>query len=96
MTSLDSKRAGAVHPGTDDELLRLLTDAETTVQRLNDELQRRHHENQREAQHQAQHEEIEKLAEHLQAAQLNWQIVREFIEEALAERRSSAEAEQWR
>lgn len=72
-------------PGTDADLVEMLADAEAQVQRLKGEIERR-----RRDQYRAQHEEIDRLAEHLEKAQVNWQQVREFFESAISEYRAGS------
>lgn len=71
----------------DQELVKLLAEAEATVERLNGEIRRR----QQDESEIAQHAEIDRLAEHLQKAQINWQQVFEFFESAILRQRASDE-----
>lgn len=73
--------------GVDPELLRMLADAEATVERLKDEIDRR------QGHHNLQPDDAIKLADYLQQAQVNWQQVRNFFDSALTEYRSGADWE---
>lgn len=62
----------------DAALVRLISETEATVARLQEELAERRAQ-------QAQYAEIERLEHHLAEATVNWTKVREFFEEALRE-----------
>lgn len=74
--------------GLDEELEVLLADAEERVQRLRSELVRRRRERLEPEDLAAQHAEIARLSEHLEKAQVNWQVVREFFRSAIEEQRA--------
>lgn len=67
------------------QLERLLADAESTVASLRRELDGARNRREREAMIRAQHEEIDRLQDHLAEAQVHWGAVREFFEAALRE-----------
>ena len=73
---------------TDEELEVLLAEAEERIQRLRSELVRRRQERLELEDLVAQHAEIARLSEHLESAQVNWQLVREFFRSAIAEQRA--------
>lgn len=72
----------------DEELEVLLADAEERVQRLRSELVRRRRERLGPDDLAAQHAEIARLSEHLENAQVNWQVVRDFFRSAIEEQRA--------
>ena len=67
------------------QLERLLEDAEFTVASLRRELDGARGRREREAMLREQHAEIDRLREHLAEAQVHWGAVREFFEAALRE-----------
>ncbi|WP_293694944.1 hypothetical protein [uncultured Agrococcus sp.] len=67
------------------QLERLLEDAEFTVASLRRELDGARSRREQEAMLRAQHAEIDRLREHLAEAQVHWGAVREFFEAALRE-----------
>lgn len=74
--------------GIDEDLEVLLSDAEERVQRLRSELVRRRRDRLEPENLAAQHDEIARLSEHLENAQVNWQVVREFFRSAIEEQRA--------
>lgn len=66
----------------------MLTELEQQVSELGAELARRHRELRRAQDQAAQHAQIERLGEHLVAAQVNWQKVLEFFRSAIKEQRA--------
>ncbi len=76
--------------GTDEELEVLLAEAEERIERLRSELVRRRRERPEPENLLAQHAEIGRLSEHLESAQVNWQLVREFFRSAIDEQRAGA------
>lgn len=75
---------------TDEELLRMVTDADAHLERLHTELSRRLHDGARLDTEAAQHAEISRLAEHLERAQVDWRQVREFFRDAFMESRAGS------
>lgn len=75
------------------QLERLLADAETTVASLRHELNEARVRRVREDEINAQREEIGRLAEHFAEAQVHWGAVREFFEAALQELHLSGDDE---
>lgn len=67
------------------QLERLLEDAEVTVASLRRELDGARNRREQEAMLREQHAEIDRLREHLVEAQVHWGAVREFFEAALRE-----------
>lgn len=81
----DQPRQGHQDRVVDDELEDLLAQAEERVERLRSEL-----ELDREQNLAAQQSEMARFAEHLENAQVNWQLVREFFRSAIEEHRAGA------
>ena len=75
---------------TDEELEVLLAEAEERIQRLRSELVRRRRERLVPGSQAAQQAEIARLSVHLEDAQVNWQLVREFFRSAIEEQRAGA------
>lgn len=73
---------------TDEELEVLLAEAEERIQRLRSELVRRRQDRLEPEDLVAQHAEIARLSEHLESAQVNWQLVRDFFRSAIEEQRA--------
>lgn len=72
----------------DDSLIQLLAEAEERVDQLRGELERRKDERLRHGTEYEQHAEIDRLAEHLENAQVNWHHVRQFFRSAIDECRT--------
>lgn len=76
--------------GADEELELLLTEAEDRIERLRSELVARRRGGPGAAGLAEQRAEIEKLSEHLENAQVNWHLVRDFFRSAIEEQRAGA------
>lgn len=72
----------------DEELDVLLAEAEERIQRLRSEIVRRRQERLGPEDLVAQHAEIARLSEHLENAQVNWQLVLKFFRSAIEEQRA--------
>lgn len=73
---------------SEEQLERMLADAESSVSRLRHELASVRSRRVSEAEKAAQHAEIDRLSEHLSQAQVHWSEVWGFFEAALQELRS--------
>ncbi|MDO5492280.1 MAG: hypothetical protein Q4F53_01545 [Nesterenkonia sp.] len=77
------------HP--DRELLEMLQEAEAKVEQLRVELDRRREfrrQMRADEAHEGTDEEVERLSEYLEQAQINWQAVRKFFQSAIEEYRA--------
>ncbi|OAV62511.1 hypothetical protein [Enteractinococcus helveticum] len=70
---------------TDQQLLKLLTDTDLRMARLQHEVRRRMQSRAQAERRAAQHAEISRMVEHLNQTTVDWQKVREFFRDSLVE-----------
>ena len=75
-------------PTDERELLELIADAEERVVRLREELERRREWRATSEELEAQHREIDRLAELLEQAKVDWRAVGAFVRSAVREQRA--------